>query len=548
MLPWAKWDRASALALAWATAACDVPTTTSEVTARRPAVIEDHRATADSDQSERLLNLNDEWARVARTSVPGFAGLYLRGDDEVVVLLTDASRRPEAETYVGAAVDPGERPVARVDVEVVQYDFDQLNEWFKVVASFGDESGQLASLDIDEVNNRLGIRVLSERAALAVRDHALRSGIPSSVVEIRVQSAPGLLHTLRDPYRPSDGGYEIVNVESSEVCTLGWNFTRDDEPHFVTASHCSELTGELDGSKETQPASGAQIGTEVLDATPQSGIYLAGWGVWGCTGTGWYQPCVAADAAAFEYHDSVTTRVGYVARPYGYPGGFGTPGDYLDVNTSAPFRIVAKRVSHNLPVGTSLNKVGRTTGWTAGQVLQTCLHIWLGLNTRCQWLTNVYAESGDSGSPYFFGPIDGDVALTGILWGGHPAGASDTTYMSPIDFVEWHLGEMDVCATEDGSCPFFDYPFDVYISGWNPVPTNAGEMCSWWATPEHNWGQVTYEWEWNGQVVSSNNYYVSDESTPGWYWLEVTAWDGSSSAGDGWWVEVVDDDPSGYCQ
>lgn len=81
----------------------------------------------------------------------------------------------------------------------------------------------------------------------------------------------------------------------------------------------------------------------------------------------------------------------------------------------------------------------------------------------------------------------------------------------------------------------------VSIQGPYRVPTNAGEMCAWSAYVTDAKGPVAYEWEWDGQVVSTQDFYVSDESTPGWYWLELTVWDDYFERSDGRSIEVVDE-------
>lgn len=81
----------------------------------------------------------------------------------------------------------------------------------------------------------------------------------------------------------------------------------------------------------------------------------------------------------------------------------------------------------------------------------------------------------------------------------------------------------------------------VSIQGPDKVPTNAGELCAWSAHVTGASGPVSYRWEWDGELVSTQDFYVSDEGTPGWYWLEVTVQDDNFSDSDGRSIEVVDE-------
>ena len=85
------------------------------------------------------------------------------------------------------------------------------------------------------------------------------------------------------------------------------------------------------------------------------------------------------------------------------------------------FRIVA-RYTGSLPVGTSLDKTGRTSGSTYGNVTNSCVTIG---NLRCQDISKVWSEGGDSGGPWFSG---------NTAYGSHTYGiGNDSAYM-PIDY------------------------------------------------------------------------------------------------------------------
>ena len=90
-------------------------------------------------------------------------------------------------------------------------------------------------------------------------------------------------------------------------------------------------------------------------------------------------------------------------------------------------------------VGQTVNKVGRTTGWTQGLVTNTCVNTGVsGSNIvqLCQTFVSAGVGGGDSGSPVFRGTSS--VTLVGILWGGNSSGTQFV--YSPIANIEQELG------------------------------------------------------------------------------------------------------------
>ncbi|HET8624295.1 MAG TPA: hypothetical protein VFM14_12090 [Gemmatimonadales bacterium] len=94
-------------------------------------------------------------------------------------------------------------------------------------------------------------------------------------------------------------------------------------------------------------------------------------------------------------------------------------------------------------VGATANKIGRTTGWTQGQITQTNVTTSVsGSNITMlgQTLVSAGVGGGDSGSPVFVLGSGSNVTLLGILWGGSSNGRSFV--YSPISTVEGELGPL----------------------------------------------------------------------------------------------------------
>ncbi|HEX9633790.1 MAG TPA: hypothetical protein VGA02_15110, partial [Gemmatimonadales bacterium] len=100
-------------------------------------------------------------------------------------------------------------------------------------------------------------------------------------------------------------------------------------------------------------------------------------------------------------------------------------------------------------LGETAFKVGRTTGWTGGEITGTCVDI-IAIGgvfvRRCQALVAAGSDGGDSGSPVFgstnrSGNVNsGKVILFGILWGGSVDDENPEFVYSPTFNIERELG------------------------------------------------------------------------------------------------------------
>src|SRR5262249_8412103 len=112
-------------------------------------------------------------------------------------------------------------------------------------------------------------------------------------------------------------------------------------------------------------------------------------------------------------------------------------------------------------MGETVDKVGRTTGWTSGAISNTCTDIDVvnddgsdsGMTILCQTLVSAVDDHGDSGSPVFeFNPATGAAEFEGILWGGN---STHTTFVfSPVSGIQKELGSF-VYNEAGVTSPFF---------------------------------------------------------------------------------------------
>lgn len=226
--------------------------------------------------------------------------------------------------------------------------------------------------------------------------------------------------TVQDHYRPLKGGFQIENGNGK--CTFGFNIMLDFEPMWVTNSHCTDqmlYTGQTQFYQNIV-SSFNLIGTEFRDFA------------------GYFMPndhFRYSDAALIKKQPNVNSQFGSIISSceggnvnWGQNGGM-TVGGVNSSMVTDDFQIVNDNmdVLTNMPI----NKIGRTSGWTRGLVINPCSTISNiegtppSFSLKCQIVSDLYANSGDSGSPVFYwsptAPLgNNNVSLIGILWGRDP--------------------------------------------------------------------------------------------------------------------------------
>ena len=279
--------------------------------------------------------------------------------------------------------------------------------------------------DADERRGRLVVGVLDRGVEGLVRGRLRGLGV-SQNVDV-VESEPIFqIATLRDSTRPVIAGVQIRF--SQFVCSLGFNAIRAGVRGFVTASHCSDRQGTVDGTQYFQPLNQVPaelIGTETVDPP-----YLRG--IAGCPRG---RVCRYSDSNFSEGTDGVDFDLGSIARTTGPNNGSLEVVGTFSISGSGP-----------AAVGQTANKVGRTTGWSQGVVTRTCVHTGVSASNivlLCQDFVENDVQivaGGDSGSPVFRTAGRNRVTLLGNLWGGNSSG---TLFVySPIAGVESELGSL----------------------------------------------------------------------------------------------------------
>jgi hypothetical protein len=352
-------------------------------------------------------------AVLART-VPGFGGFFF--DDGVpTVYLTDVSQRGTVARALGIST-------GTLRVRSARYAYGQLDAWFQRVSYEAFEIPGVVFADLDEAHNVVLVGV-EQGAAASVRSLAARLGVRAQAFAVREVQPIAYMATLRDQVRPVVAGLQINFGQF--VCSIGFNASSGGQASFVTASHCTNHQGGVEGTQYFQPlASTANsfIGTEVADP-----VYVRN-----SPGCPRGKKCRLSDAARAAYAAGITNVFG-IAQTSGPNNG--------SLTITGTINVTGKGTA---AVGTTVNKIGRTTGWTQGRVSQTCVTTGVqGSNVAliCQTFVDAGVGGGDSGSDVF-ALSGGSATLLGVLWGGNSAG---TLFVySPMSGIEAELGTLTV--------------------------------------------------------------------------------------------------------
>jgi hypothetical protein len=280
--------------------------------------------------------------------------------------------------------------------------------------------------DADERSGRLVIGVLDRGVEGLVRGRLAGLGVTAQSVDVVATEPIFQIATLRDSSRPVIAGVQIRF--SQFVCSVGFNAIRDGVLGFVTASHCSDKQGTVDGTQYYQPLNRVPtelIGTETVDPPYSRDL----------TGCPRGRVCRYSDSNFNAGAAGVNFAVGTIAKTTGPNNGSLEIVGTFDISASGP-----------AAVGQVANKVGRTTGWSRGVVTRTCTNTGVSAS-NIVLLCQDFVESdvqivagGDSGSPVFGLVGRHRATLLGNLWGGSSSG---TLFVySPIANIERELGSL----------------------------------------------------------------------------------------------------------
>ena len=432
-------------ALAVACTDSDSPTSQSPTGMAPPAP--STALTAAELQAAGGRGLDGEFTRLSR-AIPGFAGMYYDRAGKLTVNLKSptggvtALRSAEVVGRLRAVGSPAVQQrlgtASGVVTKAVQYDFAELQAYRNRLSKIFNVKG-VVSVGTDEEANRVRIGIEGTANQQEVLRALATAGVPRDLVTIARVSAIKDRKSLQQRIRPIPGGFQIAFHADSGfffACTLGFNARLPGRTaeFFVTNSHCSEEAG---GDQDTRyfqdtPQPEDRIAVEFKDPRFGNPGDL-------CIYEGFR--CRLSDALLARYTSNTFEDFGTIARTTFGGQRIGS----LRINPDHPrWQIVTE---FGFPfLGETAHKVGRTTGWTQGPVVETCVDVNSSGSDRvllCQDLVLAGAGEGDSGSPVFERLGPSEVALTGIMWGFGTGAFGEPLYVfSAFENITLELGVM----------------------------------------------------------------------------------------------------------
>jgi hypothetical protein len=370
-------------------------------------------------------DLADDPVALAR-SVPGFGGFFVDEQGTPTVYLTSPGRRVAAEQALGPWFRERGRPVAALRVLPARFAWTDLERWYAQATPEALAVPGAVFADADEGGNRVHIGVEHAAAASRVRSVLARLGIPAAAADVEIVEPIRQVATLRGTVRPVVAGVQI-NFPGF-LCSIGFNATRQTVKGFVTASHCTNTQGGVESTPYWQPLQTTKpvtIATETVD--PGYKTTLAG-----CPSG---RRCRRSDAAFAKYVNGTTNTLGRIARTASTSSS--------DLTIAGGWTVTSNATSSSFTVGETVNKVGRTTGWSRGKVVATCVTVNVSGTTItqiCQTIVNAKVGAGDSGADVFKVTSGTNVKLDGVLWGGSSNGLQFV--FSPFANVTGELGAL----------------------------------------------------------------------------------------------------------
>ena len=385
----------------------------------------------------------DEEMAAIDSEAPGFAGAFLTPEGEFVLLVAEGRDSARVLGAFRARLSPINRSHATL-VRRVRWSFNELATARAMMEQVAE--GELVWSDIDEASNRVAAAVGAPALAGALTAALVGRGMDPAMIHVVVDRAPKLTSTLEDGLRPVIGAMAIDMEQFAAACTGSfavqyYGYSTD---YFSTNSHCTTTRFGLDTALTIrQPTWWAsdyptlgRIGNEVVDPN----LF---WGMTMCTTNSY---CRYSDASLFAATSaSVTGRIAQTTYSASTPGSSGST-----TLAASNFNVAGALTNNDIYVGLAVNKIGRVTGWTTGQVEATCVRLYYAypevpqtFHFECQMQAGTTTKKGDSGSPVFVVNEDGTVTIAGQGWGGSnlyyldPNGNENNNIYASVVFSSW---------------------------------------------------------------------------------------------------------------
>jgi hypothetical protein len=474
-------------------------------------------------QGRTRRGVEDEILRI-EAGVPGFGGFYFDRDEwRFAIHVRDAEHEEAAlaasrqlASHVVMRLQRDDVSSQDIAVREGRFGFSELVAWSEFLFPKVLTIPGFVAIGADERRNRVLVRVENTGAQRQVEEILEVLDAPDGVVHVELANRMYAATSLTDRIRPTGGGIEIIREDGNAQCTHGWTVeTGHEEVGFVTAAHCSLYA----------PGSGTP--EDVFQGSTSSGDRIGGvhinpaWDVLeeceDAASQTWAGDCIAADAmfvtsGTVDYRVARTSSLG----TNNQTGSLTVDGWWESIDE--PFFSVS---------GLDADKVGRTTGWTRGEIESICINTVVTHPTTASqylvlcmdWVEFAGVGRGDSGGPVFYpAPANGTINPLGVLVGFAGEGevcSNDCLYVfSAFDMMEYHLGRsLD--------------PSRIVITAAIEGPDQVEEhqRCEWTAQVTGGSGSRSYEWRRNSILVSQTSSYSTSDTGDSNFQLELEVTD-----------------------
>lgn len=419
----------------------------------------------DLSADEMPLTYDQQLNRISQ-EVPGFSGFYIE-DEKLILRSVGADTGDEIkDRLMNLPLD--EKAPFREEIKNLiasketvsieaQYDFASLYGWKNLIVESGLLPKNMTMLDISERRNLVVVGLESIESEYDITEELSRIGVPKDAIVFEEFPAVARFANLQTSIiSPTVGG---IQIDGNGYCTLGTNFLRlfyDNgsyvwKPVLLTNDHCTwqrsqnlsypSMGGHWFDQPDFNNPLASRLGREYWNSMSLNSAGIN-------TGNSLCDDgdCYYTDAAIAYYKDEIDVLKGAIANTQSLNTG-SVSWNY----TSSTYKVTS--TSGNIINGSTMLKVGRSTGVTSGQVTSVCADYYGGLVNGndafllCQFRVDRFnssyevAKPGDSGS-IVFTPSSGNpsnVTFKGLLWGGdlnqqglwYVASPFDLTFANP---------------------------------------------------------------------------------------------------------------------
>lgn len=353
----------------------------------------------------------DEFLAELALESKGYAGHYLNENGDLVIKIANEVSPNAVKNALTERIDQLDgidaEVVSSAQIEHASYDFLQLFSWKRDLQDAIAKIEKVNMTDINEQINKLiyGLEDLS--ASDQVLEIAESAGVPRDAIKLRQSDPLGLDATLESELDEARGGFYVEYSGGS--CTQGPLANHGGTDGYLYNSHCSSTTWEVDGN--------TLYNNDYNHADEEVGIEQVDPGTWTSSECPSGYRCAHADAMwGFRSGDKFY-EFGTVYRTTDRGRSYGS------TTIDGYFRITVEG-SYPSP-GTEVNKMGYYTGWTYGDVIETCVD-WdypgdndpdypnTPVKLKCQTTADYGRHGGDSGAPVFRIEYNNDIRLFGL--------------------------------------------------------------------------------------------------------------------------------------